>query len=854
MSKSKKKKWSPRSKRRQPKLTPIPKTSEASLESRIQDLKDSLKYHRVRRAFAIAKKLLANPDLPPHYKPLLVKAYELRLSNLLDDGHVAEGVNLYHYLISNHPEWKNSFSHDIRVKLECHGIPLELLKNYEADLDIRRLVDESLRQILVDPALLANHEALPPESPLRREATLIMSVWKAIESGEDPTEVEKLKCISRRSPFNYWRLFLQALAAFYNGNDQFAIEIIQRIPENASVAKGARLVQTLIDRGTPEGRLAKTITEKVNIGNLKCRLEAVDRAINSGNRKKAKMEVVDICKSLTEEGHDLLASDLMASFVLQLTNGKPVYGFLDRKTQLAVPDFDAVIRRVKYHDNCDDKELWNVLIEKNNNQLSAMDKALIYRRIGDIAIRNFLDDDDEFEDPISEKVIKKKIEFYYTQSVSTYPLESTFRMWHNQYRSLNWNDNKILEKWNQDFPENEEALFLLLGKARRKRAVNKVEIYFGKLKVLLKGSPRLAEIEPYIQFERAIFKLKRTNGKNVKEIMNSVPKYPVIITIGRDCLDWIYNTNSQNEKVEIGNRLADHEFPYFVFYCLSKIDPKINGYQKLPLRVKNQFKSSNCLIRSLAEVLKIKDEQWKVSELPWTPSINKALVDRALSPELLAELLSSLRAHCSSFNKSQISTIAMLLTTNGLKRADISTADMLMYRALIYHGVQPSNNFTRISYLAKIDKLLSAAKFCLDQEPGDHQLYRELSHFIVEHREDDPGQNWSRRSLKKLINEEAKVDSLEKLHSRVLTRDGMFPRRMPAPFPDMDIDELEKAFMELIMGRFGLPDDMVDDDDCFDSNSNERLDPPPAKPKPVRQAKSRPRPNSKDHPEFPNLF
>ena len=347
MSKSKKKKWRPLYKRKKVNvgLRETPKV--IPLELQIKELKNSLDNQRVRRAYAIAKKLLNHPELNDDHVGLLIQAHEQRLFELLGDEHIPEALQLYQTILKIHPDWKSDLSYDIRVNLECHGAPLDLLAKYEEDSDIKNQVNESLRRILTTPDLLVNHEFLSPKSFLRKEATTLMSAWTAVESGQDDERIRKLQSISRKSPFNYWRLFIQGLSAFYRNDDRFAKENIRRIPSDSAVYYAANVLQTLIERDVPQRRFAKTLGENINKSNIKWRLENMDRFIHSGNRRKAKEELVDICAELTEEGHSLLACDLMASFILKAYEGDWCNCSLTQKAKFAVNDIESVVLRVR---------------------------------------------------------------------------------------------------------------------------------------------------------------------------------------------------------------------------------------------------------------------------------------------------------------------------------------------------------------------------------------------------------------------------------------------------------------------------------------------------------------------------
>ena len=793
---------------------------------------------------------------------LLIQAHEQRLFELLGDDHIPEALQLYQTTLKTHPDWKSHLSYDVRVNLECHGAPLDLLVEYEEDSHIKSQVNESLRRILIAPDLLVNHELLPRESSLRQEAETLMSAWTAVESAQDEEGLRKLRSISRKSPFNHWRLFIQALSSFYRNDDRFAKENIRRISSDSAVYPAANLLQALMDRDIPRKRFAKTVGENINKSNIKWRLENMDSFIHAGNHRKAKEELVDICRELTKDGQGLLGCDLMASFIMKAYDGDWCDDFLSPKAQSAVNDFESVILRVQYHLDDDDKESWIAFMETHKKALSKLEKALIYRRLAHIEMRTYQCPDGPYKKRPSKSKIKDKVNAYYSQSVAIHPLPETYKTWHSQFKSMQWNVSRVLAKWHQDFPEDEEALLFLLNESRRKQAVVKVETYFKRLKSLLKGSPRLMELEPYIKLERAIFTLKRKKAGNLDEIIDSVPTSPVQIAIGRTCLKWVYGPETNQTEKEIRSVLAEYESPCLVYYNLCKIDGHKNWFSRLPQIVKSQFKNAEMLIQSLLTVYRLNDERWNMSGMPWLPFLNKALLSQSLSSGKILELLSVLRERYSSFNVEQVADMALRLTVNGLKRTDIPKADMFTYRALIYHGLKPQSLFAQSTYQERISNLLSAAKFYLSKEQGDSQLYQETAYFISPHKGNDDIKPLRKKFLEELAKFERQIDSVEKLRLRMKKRQKEIPSTFPFSFnfEDMDVGSFEGGIFGELLRRFGGFGNLDLDD--FDEEDGELNSPvigglpnPSVKPSPTSRRKPpRPPKYPVDHPEFPNLF
>ena len=269
------------------------------------------------------------------------------------------------------------------------------------------------------------------------------------------------------------------------------------------------------------------------------------------------------------------------------------------------------------------------------------------------------------------------------------------------------------------------------------------------------------------------------------------------------------------------------------------------------------------LIQSLLAVYRLNDdEHWDISEMPWLPFLNKALLSQSLSSGTILRLLSVLRERYSSFKVEQVADMVLRLTINGLKRTDIPQADMLTYRALIYDGLKPQSLLAQSSYRIKISELLSAAKFCLSKEKGDSQLYHETACFLSPDKGIDDVKPWRKKSLQELIKSERQIDSVEPLRSRMIKRQREILPRFPFPFnfEDMDAGGFEGGVFEELLRRFGGfdnldLDDFDGDEDDLDFPAIGGIRNPSMKPSPTSQSrKPHPPKHPVDHPEFPNLF
>jgi len=198
---------------------------------------------RGHRAVAIAKKLEKKDDLAAEHLPLIVSAYRLRAWEMLANGHGREAGEMLGALVRRMPDAAGELDPRLQVNLDCFRESAELLNRWGADTETDAVITEAIRSALRDLRHLADAEALPPKHALRQEAQSLVNAWEAIEAGEPAPD---LSDISRRSPLVHWRLFLQALAAFYCGDDDTVAENLKRIPQDSAVQPLAATMTAII--------------------------------------------------------------------------------------------------------------------------------------------------------------------------------------------------------------------------------------------------------------------------------------------------------------------------------------------------------------------------------------------------------------------------------------------------------------------------------------------------------------------------------------------------------------------------------------------------------------------------------
>lgn len=824
------------------------------------ELRAAVDEKRGRRAIAIANHLVAHSQPSDDQLPLIVAAYELRLRELIKDGHAAEAVGLYQNSLHRHPHWQAHFSLDCRLLIECYGGPVFLLTQYGT-----AMADESLtaglRRILDDPILIGSHPAIPPEHPLRIEAQLIVDAWNAIESGGDEAAIHRLAAISRRSPFCYWRLFLQALNSFYRGKDALVQENLSRIPADAAAHSAAALLTALMQRQRPPTTAAGALYDRVYAFDFRSRLLALDKLLDADKRRGGVEETGAICRALTAAGQHLMACDLLVSVLVRLYSPESHDVWPDPRLEATVRDPEWVELRARHHLGLADEAAWLRRLADQRRSFSALDVALVYRELAAQRLANAQNRLGFMSPRQSPTTRRNAANAHFKKSIDSLPLPATFRLWHARFAENKWRTKPILDEWHRRFPDDQEALFLLLAEARRTKAATKARGYFHKLEALVKSSPKLSVQKPFIALEHAMEKAKRATSAELDEILNELPREPEIVAIGRDCIEWLYQTESA-KRDEAGARLIAYRKPYLVMFCLNRIRASDNVLAGLPPPVKAQFSDPDAAVEGLLDSFQLADDVWRAAAPPWCALMDKALSHKKLSGPIIAGLLRAMYRQCPSFSQNHIMAIGMRVTANALQHQKLPVADLLCFRALIYHAVKerPYSPFQSWTYRAQ--ELLSAARYCLREAGADARLHREIDHFISHDEDNADGREWNPTLIRDLTRREAKIKDVKTVTRPALKPSRWQPprskpRRSPRIFDEFDPDELNegRAIWNSILEEMG--GDALDDIDerdiekqLFDLLTGRRRAPPG----PRSTANRRQPINPFNQPEFPDFF
>ena len=256
-----------------------------SLSALLNNIKLLIEQKRGRRAVALAKCLVKHKEFQmQEHLPIFIAAYQARITEMLDSMQLKEARVLYADIVKKYSDSADLFSMEFLVKMDMKSDSAVVLLKYGHDDKVTSAVNQYIINELKDIRILLKNTSLPDRMSLKAEAGLIVAAWEEVEdaSGKRTSYELMLKKINRRSPFIYWRLFVQALNMFYEFEDDKARKILLRIPNECSVSKMAVTLTMLIDNKPVITEKGKNIACRLEGKNLYSEIAGIDRMIDAG--------------------------------------------------------------------------------------------------------------------------------------------------------------------------------------------------------------------------------------------------------------------------------------------------------------------------------------------------------------------------------------------------------------------------------------------------------------------------------------------------------------------------------------------------------------------------------------------
>lgn len=501
-----------------------PISSPAAGEKRSIPLAEALAAGRIRKAFVLAKELLACRDLSANELALVANATERKAQQMHREGNADQIDMMAQSMLKRAPLLAGLIRPEY-LALFHRKPPFD---RYESDPDIRAQLDAFVLRLLRDPAELAENKDLPDQHPLKQSARLIMATWEKIEAGHADLD-ELNRAIGRRSPFVAWRLFLNALNAWYNGQNDDALENLRRIPDDAALcAMAAELLSVIRDE--THSPIAVQIKSATASDPLRQNLQELEDIIQkNGSYKQAQTLLRQSFTPELLKKSPVLHRNL-AALLMHLTDRDAetnarwntlCHGLGEGNRACAI--FETQSQQVS-------PNYWLFLLEACS--FTTLEKALIYDWLACAYSLKLHPDQDRppwrRKQTISKQnalLIYHKMASFWEKSIACHPLRETFRKWHSIAEAIITpaQSDKILEQWLDVFPDDEAAARKLLKSTRGRQVNTKATTLLQRLQERFPQDPELNNDAAFLELEKALAALKKGDRDKALAILGDEP-------------------------------------------------------------------------------------------------------------------------------------------------------------------------------------------------------------------------------------------------------------------------------------------------------------------------------------------
>jgi hypothetical protein len=669
----------------------------ASLDRLTAELEGLIDAGRGRKAAALARELCCHADYSDDLAPLAVRAHEARLAELLDSGHPTVALNYYRSRLEGFPGWQDLFSMQTLLRLDLEADGGALIGRYGTDPRVTRCIDEHIRERLADPRPLARHSGLPPEHPLKREAGLILEAFVEMEQ-EGPGERYEvmLREVGRRSPFVNWRLFVQALVAFYGQRDDDLAGALGRIPEQSAVRPMADVLADLAAGRPARTPVARKVERTAAGPDLRTALAEIDDLIAARRWTAYREAVTGVLKDRWLSDHPGLRIELGALCLFHyIEGGGPLR---DDWPGLRTPNINEIVLRALSWAGNDDPEQWKILLEARRRQLSPLDQALICDRIAGSLIAQsaaVYPDFPMYRPGRSElRAAYRDAETYWKRSVYLAPRQEFYRNWSRAARNASATQaEKVHARWHDDFPEAEEPLLELVAACRRRRVLDKANRYFQRLAAFAAGRPAVEAVRHFLALDRAARHVLKGDAARAETELASIPEdAPLPAPVLTRLLRWRLAPNDQR-RIDDLTRLNRPLHLLLLNPLIDGMSGKKGGSSPpLPAAVLDNLDQPDLLVGEYQRLSRCEDLSWRIRPgfHPLPMALLRAFETAAVPTDILRQCLEFIAGM--AFDELLYPGCREMLwplTANGIRRRDAGLPVFLAYRALLLDQPPP---------------------------------------------------------------------------------------------------------------------------------------------------------------------
>jgi len=500
-----------------------------------RQLENALSDGRVRKAFLLAKELIAQRDVPSVLLSLAAKAVERKMLQMHREGASSQIGMMLNAVLVKAPGIRELMHPEYIALMHWNDAAPSYFQNYESIPAVKEQLDAYVRRLLPDPRELSAHKHLQNNHSLKRTADLITKVWIELERG-DSSGLEALNStVGRHSPFVAWRLLLNGLNCFYAGDSKSAEENLVRIESDSPLSRLAyELIGLIRNKAHADSDIQRRIKRATNGGTLSAAVAALETNLEKNLSDHRRQELLyAVFTDELREKRPVLYYNLGVALHLMvgvLPNREAWFKALSRLKD----QFRMIIltRHVEHMESiCD----WLYLSDQEC--FTKQERALIYDWLATlVSLRLHPPGRKPAYITIPKErasELYREMENYWEKSISLFPLVQSYSKWHQMSESFLTaaQSDKILERWHNDFPHDENVLFKLLESARKRKVYTRAASHLKRLTELAPNHPGLVRSRELLQLEQVLSSLGKGHDAKARALTGQLePSLEIFIS------------------------------------------------------------------------------------------------------------------------------------------------------------------------------------------------------------------------------------------------------------------------------------------------------------------------------------
>ncbi|HBE03149.1 MAG TPA: hypothetical protein DC049_11845 [Spirochaetia bacterium] len=716
-----------------------------------EELHSSVLQKRGRRAFEFAEIIQTRKEFGRDLYPDVVKAFELRILELLKNRHIDEAIHYHKWLAEKNPEYRQYHDSNFLIEMDLLSGSCETISRYNSEHAVAEKIDHFILRNIKDLRFFANKEKLNSNNILKKHSQLLLNAWQEVETKNYTNNFFSMMTgeISRKSPFIYWRLLVQGIRAYYEQKNSDALLFLSKIDNISPLKNIASALADILSGAKDNKVLPKKIHECTMPDAAYPALIKISEIISKGKNPQADSEIIKLLDSPCLAGKNLLKTEILKKYfyLLKINCEKPP-GKFSRYSFL----FPAFLQAKKLLNN-DSVDRWSEYLEKNHSSLSGMERALIYNRMGEIV---FLSSEDDQEDDFMSAFLGfdrdnmkdslKEAAGYWEKSLKEHPIRETFKVYYEETRKIAGEKKtlKILEMWHKAFPMDDFPITGLVNLNRQKKLFKKAMGYFSKLQKIEKGKPELEITRNYILVDNAVQYLEKKEPEKMLECLERVSADPdPFIGIIKSVLKWlaagseIFSNTSCDEHEK---KIVSLEKPASIAYILGVLSQNWKIRQvPLPAKIKEQMKNIDMYVNDIHNMTFIRDPLWRIGDFKILPFRQDYFYQTKTTAQILIRCYEYFLCFYKTNNDKQIEKLLWEITGNGILRESENCGRFLLYRAVLLYenilryGKTPGD--PPFALYRRVFDCLAAAYYFARYERNDTEeisFFRQTTHFFLQ--------------------------------------------------------------------------------------------------------------------------